>query len=149
MGSLTPPPEGLVYIDANILIYTIERVAPYAQMLDPFWQRLAAQQSYAITSELTALETLVGPMRSGDATLEALFRRILFRSPNLRLAPVTMGVIERATQLRARIPGLKTPDALHAATALERGAANFITNDAAFQQIPGLNVRTPSGISTP
>ncbi len=148
MGSLTPQPSGAVYIDSNILIYTIERVVPYAQMLDPFWQELAAQRAQAITSELTSLETLVGPMRSGDATLEALFRRVLFRSPTLRLIPVSMGIIERAAHLRARLPGLKTPDAIHAATALEEGVATFITNDTIFQQIPGLRVRTPHDLPT-
>ena len=149
MGSLTAQPSGAIYIDSNILIYTIERVAPYAQMLDPFWQELGAQRAYAITSELTALETLVGPMRSGDARLEALFRRVLYRSPTLRLISVTMDVMERAARLRADHSGLKTPDAIHAATALEAGVATFITNDLAFQRIAGLQVVTPNDLTTP
>ncbi len=149
MGSLILPPGGMVYIDANILIYTVERVAPYAQMLDPFWQGLAAQKAHAITSEMAALETLVGPMRSGDTALEALFRRILYRSPSLRLVPVTLDVIERAARLRADYGGLKTPDAIHAATALEAGVATFITNDSAFQRIAGLRVVTPSDLTAP
>ncbi|HEX2349343.1 MAG TPA: PIN domain-containing protein [Ktedonobacterales bacterium] len=149
MGSLSLPSGGLIYIDSNILIYTVERVAPYVQRLDPFWQGLAARGDFAITSELTALETLVGPMRSGDATLEALFRRILFRSPTLRLAPVTMDVLERAARLRADYSGLKTPDAIHAATALEVGARTFITNDLQFRQVPGLSVVTPRDLAAP
>lgn len=149
MGPLTSLPPGEVYVDANILIYTIERVAPYALLLDPLWQELAARGERAMTSELVVLETLVGPMRAGNTTLEALFRRVLFRSPTLRLAPITMGVLEHAAQLRAHTPGLKTPDAIHAATALEAGAAMFITNDMAFQRIPGLKVVTPHGLSTP
>ena len=149
MGSLILPPGGMVYVDANILIYTVERVAPYAQMLDPFWQGLAARKAHAITSEMAALETLVGPMRSGDTALEDLFRRILFRSPSLRLVPVTLDVIERAAQLRAQIPGLKTPDAIHAATALEAGVASFITNDVALQRIAGLTVVAPGDLTAP
>lgn len=149
MGSVILPPGGMVYVDANILIYTVERVAPFAQMLDPFWQELTAQRAHAITSEMAALETLVGPMRSGDKALEALFRRILYRSPSLRLVPVTLDVIERAAQLRAQIPGLKTPDAIHAATALEASVATFITNDLAFQRIANLKVVTPSDLMAP
>lgn len=149
MGSLSLSPGGVVYIDSNILIYTVERVTPYAQMLDPFWQGLAIRGEFAITSELTSLETLVGPMRSGDATLEALFRRILFRSPTLHLSPVTLDVLERAARFRADYGGLKTPDAIHAATTLAEGAAFMLTNDPAFRQIAGLTVRTPHDLAAP
>ena len=34
--------------------------------------------------------------------------------------------------------GLKTPDALHAATALRAGCALFITNDTDFRRVEGL-----------
>lgn len=149
MGSLSLPSGGLIYIDSNVLIYTVERVAPYVQMLDPFWQGLAARGDVAITSELTILETLVGPMRSGDATLEALFRRILFRSPTLRLAPVTTDILEQAARLRADYSGLKTPDGIHAATALSEGASIMLTNDPAFRQNARLTVRTPHDLAAP
>lgn len=104
-------------------------------MLDPFWRQLGAQNAFAVTSELTALETLVGPLRSGDATLEALFRRILLRSPTLRLLPVTRDVLEHAARLRAAHPGLKTPDAIHAATALDANCAQMLTNDPPFGRL--------------
>jgi predicted nucleic acid-binding protein len=148
MGPLSSLPSGGVYVDANILIYTVERISPYAQMLDPLWQELAAQSARALTSELAVLETLTGPMRTGNMTLETLFRRILFRSPNLRLIPISTAVLERAAQLRAHIPGLKTPDAIHAATALEAGAMTFITNDMQLRQVPGLHVVAPSNLPT-
>jgi hypothetical protein len=38
---------------------------------------------------------------------------------------------------------------MHAATALEAGAVMFITNDLAFQHVPGLRVVAPSGLFTP
>jgi len=149
VGSLTTLAHGRVYVDANILIYTIERVVPYVHMLDPLWQELASQRAQAITSEIVVLETLVGPMRTGNTALEALFRRVLFRSPNLSLIPITMSILEHAAHLRAQTQGLKTPDAIHAAAALEAGVNTFITNDMAFRQIPGLNVLTPRDLPTP
>ncbi|HKW22126.1 MAG TPA: PIN domain-containing protein [Ktedonobacterales bacterium] len=149
MGSLSLAQRGLVYVDANILIYTVERVAPYVQMLDPFWQQLGAQNAIAVTSELTTVETLVGPLRSGDATLEALFRRILFRSPTLRLLPITRDILERAARLRATHPGLKTPDAIHAATALDANCAQMLTNDPTFRQVAGLTVVAPQDLTSP
>jgi predicted nucleic acid-binding protein len=48
-------------------------------------------------------------------------------------------VLRDAAQLRADT-SLKTPDAIHAATALAQGCVQFITNDPAFRRITGLNV---------
>ncbi|MGH2504469.1 MAG: hypothetical protein ACRDID_18335 [Ktedonobacterales bacterium] len=64
------------------------------------------QSAFAVTSELTLLETLAEPLRSGDASLEALFRRTLLHSPTLRLLPITRDILERAAQARGAYPGL-------------------------------------------
>lgn len=82
---------------------------------------------------------LVGPIKQGNATLQAGFKRLLLRSTNVRTVPILQSVLERAASLRAET-GLKTPDAIHAATALGEGCAHFVTNDAAFRRVPGLNV---------
>ena len=65
MGSLTLPASGLVYIDTMTLIYTVERYPAYWPLLDPLW--LAAQSGMIeiVSSELTLMETLVGPLKSG------------------------------------------------------------------------------------
>lgn len=132
MGSLALAPSDHVYIDANILIYTIERVAPYVAILDDFWQQVSTGAVAVTTSELTVMETLTGPLRSGDSTLETLFRRALFSSPDLKLAPITLSVLERAASIRAGLPSLRTPDAIHLATCLEAGCTLLFTNDLAF-----------------
>jgi hypothetical protein len=36
-------------------------VAPYIAVLDAFWQQVSAQQRVVLSSELTALQVLVGP----------------------------------------------------------------------------------------
>jgi hypothetical protein len=46
---------------------------------------------------------------------------------------VSAEVIDRATELRAR-HGFKSPDAIHLATALESGANEFWTGDAALSR---------------
>ena len=38
MGPLTLSAGGLVYLDANGLIYSVERVEPYGTLLEPIWQ---------------------------------------------------------------------------------------------------------------
>jgi len=55
-----------------------------------------------------------------------------------RLIGITEDVLREAARLRAIIPGLKTPDAIHAATALVHGCVMFITNDMGFRRVPNL-----------
>jgi len=57
--------------------------------------------------------------------------------------PVDRIVAERAGRLR-RASGLRTPDALIAATALERKLVLVTRNSRDFQSAPGLKLRNPS-----
>ncbi len=57
--------------------------------------------------------------------------------------PVDQAVAERAGRLR-RAHGLRTPDALIAATALEHGHPLVTRNQRDFRRVPGLTVRAPS-----
>lgn len=54
-------------------------------------------------------------------------------------AQVTSREPEETARLRAAT-GLKTPDALHAATALQAECALFVTNDTEFRRVDGLPV---------
>ncbi|MBV9849995.1 MAG: PIN domain-containing protein [Armatimonadetes bacterium] len=137
MGSLTLPSSGCVYVDANVVIYAVEKIAPYESFMAPLWTAAVAGQVEIVTSELTWLETLTKPLRDNNAALEALFRAFL-TAREVRLIPATLPIWEQAARLRAQ--GLKTPDALHAASGLAVGCALFLTNDPAFLRIPGLPV---------
>lgn len=138
MGSLTLPSAGPVYLDANGFIYGVERIEPYRALLEPMWQLAQAGQFEVVSSELVILETLVKPLRDGDTILENLFRELL-AAREVRVIPATASLWEQAARLRATT-GLKTPDALHAATALAVGSTLFITNDGAFRRVPDLPV---------
>ena len=137
MGSLTLPASGLIYVETPALIYTIERHPIYEPLLDPFWQAARNGRVTPISSELIVLETLVMPIRKGNIVLQESYEEALFRS-DLHLLPITQDALREAARLRAVIPGLRTPDALHAATALLAGCALFLTNDAGFRRVPGL-----------
>jgi predicted nucleic acid-binding protein len=92
-----------------------------------------------VTSELTLLETLVGPMKKGDPSLEADYEN-LYLSPGIRLLPITLPIIRVGARHRAHLSRLRTPDALHAATVGSCACTLFLTNDAVFRHIPGLPV---------
>ena len=136
MERLTLPPSGAVYLDASGFIYSAERIEPYRELLAPMWRQAQAGQFTIVSSELVVLETLVKPLRDGDAAVETLFRE-LFAAREVRLVPATRLLWEEAARLRATT-GLRTPDALHAATALVAECTLFITNDDDFRRVGGL-----------
>ena len=88
-------------------------------------------------SELLVAETLVLPLREGPAVTRAA-EAVL---DSVTLYPIDRRILRRAAELRAIIPGLKSPDAVHAATALVQGASEFVTRDTGFRRIPGLPLR--------
>ena len=147
MGALTLPPSGLVYIDTMTLIYTVERYPAYWPLLDPLWQAARAGSIEVISSELTLMEVLVGPVKSGNANLVNAFEQALLGT-NMRLLAITQAVLREAARLRATTR-LRTPDALHAATGLQASCALFITNDVGFRGVPGLPVVILDDLLTP
>ena len=138
MGSLTLPSSGPVYLDANGFIYSVERIEPYRTLLEPLWLQARAGQFEVVSSELVILETLVKPLRESDTLLENLFRSLL-AAREVRMIPATASLWEHAARLRATT-GLKTPDALHAATALAVESTLFVTNDGGFRRVADLRV---------
>ena len=136
MGSLTLPPAGLVYADTQVLIYTVEKHPAYAPLLRPLWQAVQGGGLDVATSELSLMETLVGPLRRGDAALALTYEQFL-KQPGVQLLAITQAVLREAARLRSTTR-LRTPDALHAATALSCGCGLFVTNDYGFRAVGGL-----------
>ena len=131
MGALILPASGAVYIDTVTLIYTVERYPRYWPLVEPLWLAAQAGTVEIVSSELTLLEALVGPLKSGNAALARLFEQALLGT-SMRLLPINRPILLTAARLRATTK-LKTPDALHAATAQDAGCALLVTNDATFR----------------
>ena len=137
MGQLTLPTSGPVYLDADVVIYSIEKIEPYWSLLQPMWQAARDGDFLLVSSELLLLETLVKPIQAGDKQLEQIFRQLLLTSTDIQLYPISLPILEQAIHLRASL-NLKTPDAIHAATALSLNCTLFLTNDKIFSRIPNL-----------
>jgi predicted nucleic acid-binding protein len=146
MGQLTLPSSGTVYVDTNAVIYRVERIEPYLSASAPLWDALDAGLASVVTSELTLLEVLVKPLRDGNSTLASLYRTVLLGTAGLTSVPITRSILEAAAQLRAGSQ-LKTPDAIHAATALQQGSSLFVSNDAGFRRVAGLTVAVLSEVA--
>lgn len=147
MGSLTLPGSGLVYIDAQICTYTVEKHPTYGPLLHPLWQAMQAGGLGVVTSELSLMEALIGPFKTADASLTLAYEQF-FQNPGVRLLPITQPILREAARLRASTR-LRTPDALHAATATLAGCALFVTNDYSFRGIAGLPLAILDDLLTP
>ncbi len=138
MGSLTIPPSGIVYLDTNPILYSVEKHPVYWPLLQPLWQAAKGQTIEIVSSDLALMETLIRPLQAGDAALANAYEQ-LFQQAQTRLLPITQPILREAAQLRATTK-LKTPDALHAATARQAGCVLFVSNDGGFRAVPGLPV---------
>ncbi len=120
----------MIYLDANVVIRLVEGDA---ETLAPLAARLQSSLGVAnsvLTSRLSRIECRTKPLQNQDTKTLAQFE-VFFNGVELVLAEVSATVIERATELRAKY-GLKTPDAMHYATAIEFGAKVFLTGDKVF-----------------
>jgi predicted nucleic acid-binding protein len=138
MGQLAIPPAAKVYADTSVFIYTVEANSTYYNLLQPLWARFQGRTIELVTSELSLMETLVVPLRDSNVDLVNTYDQLLL-SPPLRLLPISQLILRDAANVRATTR-LKTPDAIHAATALREGCTLFLTNDAQFRTIANLPV---------
>lgn len=111
-----------IYLDSCIAIYLVEEHPAYFASIE---SKLAEIDGIVCYSPLTELECLVLPLRLKRNDLLDKFSR--FFSLNLKLE-IHDFVYKEAARLRAEF-GIKTPDALHLATARFHNCTEFWTND--------------------
>lgn len=113
----------LVYLDSSIVIYLVERHPVYAAQIEG----ALAETGKAVlaTSPLVRLESLVKPGLDGRSDIVDLYEQFFKVTRQLSINDETF---DRALQLRVD-HRLKTPDALHLATAQQHGCDLFWTND--------------------
>jgi predicted nucleic acid-binding protein len=148
VGSLALPTSGTVFFDTQIAIYAVERHPVYAPLIRPLWLAGQAGTVGLAASELIILETLVGPLRIGDKKTEQHYDT-LWRSGVIGLKPVSESVLRMAAELRARYNSLRTPDAIHAASAILAEATLLVTNDYNLRQVSELSVAVLNDLLTP
>ena len=132
----------IAFFDASALIYLIEGAEPFASKVRK--ELATAAKTHpdlgAAVSRLSWMECRVGPMRSNDNSTLAAFDSF-FAQPDLVWIDMTKTVVELATAIRVQT-GLKTPDALQAASCLQlNGEHLFLTGDSAFKRVAELNVK--------
>lgn len=128
----------IVYLDASFIIYLIEAAMPlHAAALARLQEFQRTQQLSLMTSRLSWIECRVKPLREKNERLLGDYARAFDTS--LFVADIDSDVIDRAANLRAGL-NLKTPDAIHIATAINYRAELLLTGDADFRKCTDVRV---------
>lgn len=139
MGWVDALRGSIVGLDIAPLIYFTEENPSYLALVAPFFQATDRGEFSVVTSIMTLLEVLVGPVRAGDEQLAQRYRNFLLDSENLTPILLTREIAEEAARLRA-FYNIRTPDAIQMATAIVGKASFFLTNDAKLPSLPNLQV---------
>lgn len=130
-----------VYLDTAPLIYYLEENATHSSYLNQLFKKNEAGEFIFYSSVVTLTEVLTLPFRQGNVELAEQYQYFLSETQTLKLIPVNIPIAKLAAKLRAEY-GIRMPDAIHLATAMEIKADWFLTNDIALKKIKGLNVIT-------
>ena len=139
MGLLDFSDNEIVYLDTAPIIYYVENVLPYADLLEPIFQRIKSGTLRACTATLTLAETLVVPLRKKNETLFEKFETFLTKTPDLTILPLTEEIAMETAKIRAEF-SFKTPDAIQLATARTNGVDCFLTNDKELKTFSPLRI---------
>ena len=129
----------LLAIDSAPLIYLVEKHPNYLNRMTFILGYVTNGPISAVGSTMILTEVLAQPLRMGRTDLVKDYEDIIQNSVGFTLIPIDEQIAHRAAVLRAKY-GLKTPDALHVATALETHCDAFLTNDMGLKRVSEIKV---------
>jgi predicted nucleic acid-binding protein len=128
-----------VYFDTNPLIYYIEGHEAFFDVVLPFFEMIGRNEIVACTSEFTLAEILIKPMRENLQDTVDAYQGLLVESGYFTLLSANVKTFIQAAAIGGAT-GMRTPDAIHLAVALENECAFFITNDRKIKSVGKLEV---------
>jgi predicted nucleic acid-binding protein len=128
-----------LYIETTPLIYYVEENPTYIDRMEAIIGRVEDTPLRAVSSVITLAEVLYQPIQQGRTDLENAYQDILITSGAFQLWWVNVPIAERAARLRVAYR-LRTPDALHIATAIIAGCDAFLTNDKGLRRVTEIPV---------
>ncbi len=129
----------MIYADTGIIIRLIEGADQVRVPIEDRLRELPDESRFIVTSRLSTLECRCKPIREKQDHLLRLYDAF-FASREVIVKEIDAPVMEEATILRATL-GLRTPDAIHAATAIIAGTPTFWTTDKRFLKCRELTVK--------
>ena len=129
LGNL--PTRGRLVIDSAPIIYVLEEHPVFAARFLPVFERAESRDYELVITTITLAEVLAGPLRHGDEAVAEACRDTLSAPPVWRVVDLTADIAHRAARIRGRT-GLRLPDAVQVATAIETSSVGLVTHDRDF-----------------
>ncbi len=130
------PLQSTVLVDTAPFIYILESHPQFAEQFVGLFEAAAKGELNLALSTITLAEVLTGPYKAGQTALAKRYEKALSL---YTVIPVSPSIAALAAQLRAQYR-LKLPDAIQLATALDVGAAAFVTHDRDFSHVAGIAI---------
>jgi predicted nucleic acid-binding protein len=140
----TLPEGGLIAIDSAPLIYWLEDHPVWADRYAALFEAIAAGRWRGLLTTVTLAEVLTGPLLQQREQLVERYAAALTDPASFAMASLTPAVAISAARLRARY-GLRLPDAVQLASALQAGAVALVSHDRDFagcSELPILSAQT-------
>lgn len=134
MGSVNISKYQSVYIDTSIYIYFFEDNSIFGSLAEDIFSQIIDKQIIVYSSEILFTELLVTPIKEKNKPLIQLYENLNSVLPTLNSVSVSHDISVSAANLRATF-GLRTPDAIHLATAMDQKAEAFIHSDNIFSKV--------------
>lgn len=128
-----------IYIDTALFIYFVENHPVYAQKTHDLFSLTQQLRIENNTSTLTLTEVLVKPLQLNDLLVVNAYKTLLYETNIVQVHSITSDIAATAADIRVRYT-IKTPDALHIATAINTQCDVFVTNDYQLMRINELRV---------
>lgn len=125
--------------DTTPIIYFIEANPTYDNLVSNLFSRVAAGEIEGWTSVISLSEVLVQPIVSGRNDLQQRYREFLLRSSNFHTVPISAAVADAAARIRATY-GLRIPDAIQIAFAVDVGCQAIVCNDHSMRRVTELEI---------
>lgn len=132
------PRGATVVVDTAPFIYLLESHSQFADQFVGLFEAAAAGDLNIALSTITLAEVLIGPFKAGQTALAKRYEKALSQ---YSVVPISPPIAVLAAQLRAQYR-LKLPDAIQLATAMDVGAAAFVTHDTDFSPVVGMTILT-------
>lgn len=121
-------------LDTVTFIYFLEQHPIHFATVKELFCLIETAELTAVMSSLIFAELLVPAYRADDIKRVQTLVRLLTNFPNIQIIPLSPEISAEAARLRA-VHNMRTPDAVHAATALKVSADAIITNDKGFLRL--------------
>ena len=128
-----------VALDTMCFAYYFEKNEYFFSLCEVIFQKLDVGKINAVTSILALAEVLVSPKKIQDIYTESIYKKVFFSHPYIQTVNFGFEIADLCASLRAKY-NLKTPDAIHLATAISSDAKALITNDPKLKQIKEMPV---------